>query len=234
MSFHEEAVRRLEREWRRMLEHPFLTRTRDGALAEDTFATWLRQDYLFVREALTFVGTLAGRAPDRHREPLGRAMGALLDELELFRERATSLGVSLEGIEPGLVNHAYVSFLRATVHTADYAEAFAVYYGAEKAYHESWGVVAEGLDPSSPWWPFVENWAGEEFGEFVGWLQTELDELAVRAGEGTRERMHGALRRTVLYEIAFWEMALTGPGWPGTAAEPGEGSEPGVAAEAGR
>ncbi len=201
--------------WSRMLEHPFLLRTRDGELPDETFHTWLRQDYLFVQAARPFLALLIARGPERLRDPLSDALSALADELALFREQADALGVSLDDVEPGLVNHAYVQYLLATGHGASFGEAFTVYWTAEKAYHESWKVVEEGLPADSPWRPMVENWAGAPFGEFVAWLGGELDELAAAASEAERSRMEEGFVRATRYEIAFWEMALTGPGWPG-------------------
>lgn len=215
MSFTRSLLSRHRELWGRMLEHPFLLRARDGELPDGTFATWLRQDYHFVRGARPFVGLLLAGAPERLRDPLTEALSALRDELELFRERAEALGVELEGVEPGLVNHAYVHYLLATAHGESFAAAFTAYWTAEKAYHESWKVVEEELPVDSPRRPLVENWAGGAFGEFVDWLGTELDGLAEAASDGERRSMEAHFRRTTLYEIAFWEMALAGPSWPG-------------------
>lgn len=220
--------------WKRMLEHPFLLRTRDGTLPQRTFATWMRQDHLFVEAAIPFMGGLLARAPRAHREPLTEAIVALHRELALFRERAMEAGVSLDDVEPSFTCHAYIQFLLATAARAGYGEAFTVLYVAEKAYHESWKVVAEGIDPDSRWIPFVENWAGESFGEYVAYLEGELDRLAAGAGPATLERMARSFELTVRYEIAFWEMALSGEGWPGLGAthsvageEGGERGSPG-------
>lgn len=221
MPFHETLLDRVEPLWTRMLRHPFLTETREGRLEPEVFARWLRQDYLFVRAAVPFLGTLLAKAPPGDHGLHTDALVALREELELFRERADALGVGLEDVEPGLVNHGYVQFLMATGHGRSYPEAFTVLYGAEKAYHESWKVVDEGLDPSSPWRPFVENWAGEEFAAYVDALEARLDELGAAAGPGTTSGMAELFELTVRWEIAFWEMARTGAGWPGIGGEPG-------------
>lgn len=215
LSFCAAQRERLRPLWERMLRHPFLLRTRDGTLPGETFATWLRQDYLFVEAALPFVAALLSRAPARGWEMLVGALNALLAELRLFEERAAALGVELEGTRPSLTCHAYVQFLLATAATRSYAEAYTVYYVAEKAYHDSWSVVREGLEESSPWFPFVEKWAGEPFAVFVAQLEAELDRLAREAGEAEQSRMAELFEITVRYEIAFWEMALRGEAWPG-------------------
>lgn len=223
MGFCRDQIERVRPLWSRMLEHPFLLETRDGTLHDRVFANWLRQDYLFVRAAVPFLGALLARAPEADRDAHAAAIRAIQEELRLFRDRAEALGVDLDGVRPSLVSHAYVHFLLATARGRPYAHAHTAYYVAEKAYHESWKVVREGLDPSSPWEPFVENWAGEDFAAFVADLEERQDRLAEEAGPGDRAAMEELFATTVRYEIAFWEMAYTGSGWPGVTVGP-EGS----------
>lgn len=222
MSFCQEQLRRVDPLWTRMLRHPFLLETRDGQLDDGVFANWLRQDYLFVRAAVPFLGAILSKAPPDDRRFHAEAISALHDELDLFRERAEALGVGLEEVEPALVNHGYVQFLLATGRGRGYPKAFTVLYAAEKAYHESWKVVDEGLDPGSPWQPFVENWAGDAFAGYVDALEERLDALAEAAGPDLLAEMEELFELTVRYEIAFWEMAYTGAGWPGIPGIPAE------------
>lgn len=215
MGFASEQIARLRPLWNRMLEHPFLLQTRDGLIPDDTFARWMRQDYLFVEAAIPFMAALLPRAPREHWTALADVIGALQKELALFRERAQALGIQLEGATASLTCHAYVQFLMATAYQRSYAEAYTVLYAAEKAYHDSWSVVRGGLSVESPWYPFVENWAGEAFATYVGYLEGELDRLAAQAGDPERSAMAELFETTVRYEIAFWEMALTSEAWPG-------------------
>jgi thiaminase/transcriptional activator TenA len=202
--------------WNRMLEHPFLLEARDGEIDDETFNTWLRQDYVFVEAAIPFVGQLISRAPNQElRRALGEVPPALEDELDLFEERAEALGVSVDDVEPGLTNHAYVQFLQAAAYRESFAAAFTVYWAAEKAYHESWKVVQPGIDDDHPWAPFVDNWAGEEFGQLVTFLEGQTEALAEGASDTEFDRMSRMFEQTIKYEIAFWEMAYRGPKWPG-------------------
>lgn len=215
MSFCAEQIEAVRPLWDRMLSHRFLLETRDGTLPDETFAVWMRQDYLFVEAAIPFIANLLAVAPEEHRAALADFLPALLEELELFEERASAAGVDLRGADPAFACDAYVNFLLATVDRNSYPEAFTVLYVAEKAYHESWKVVKAGLDPSSPWMPFVDNWASEDFAGWVQWIEENLDSLAGKVSAGERGRMEELFERTVKYEIAFWEMAATGETWPG-------------------
>lgn len=208
-----EAVRPL---WDRMLSHRFLLQTRDGEIPDDVFANWMRQDYLFVEAAIPFMSALLTKAPPAHWETFAGIISALQKELKLFEERAEAVGVTLRGTPPAFTCHAYVQFLMATAFQRSYAEGYTVLYAAEKAYHDSWKVVQAGIDPDSRWYPFVENWAGDEFAAYVGFLESELDKLAADVGEAERANMVELFELTVKYEIAFWEMAVSGEDWPGT------------------
>lgn len=214
MGFVAEQHERLRPTWEHMLRHPFLLATRDGTIPFETFATWLRQDYLFVEASVPFIALLIPKAPPSDWELHSNVIAMFQKELVLFRERAEATGVDMTGIRPSFTNHAYVQFLIATASQRSYAEIYTVLYAAEKAYHDSWAVVKAGIDPASPWYPFVENWAGDAFAEYVAYLERELDALAAVAGPAERERMAELFETTLRYEIAFWEMALHGDGWP--------------------
>ena len=215
MSFSAEQRERLAPLWDVMLAHPFLLQTRDGTIADETFARWMRQDYLFVEQGVHFLAALLARAPRRHRDALTDAISALRDELRLFDEQARRLGVEFAGVRPAFITHAYMQFLTATAHAASYAETYTVLYVAERAYHDSWRVVREGIANDSTWLPFVDNWAGEAFGDYVAYLGRELDELAAATSAEERARMGELFELTTRYELAFWEMAVAGETWPG-------------------
>ncbi|MBI2072330.1 MAG: hypothetical protein HYT81_04710 [Gemmatimonadetes bacterium] len=215
MAFAAEQLARVKPLWDRMLSHRFLLETRDGKISGDRFAVWMRQDYLFVEAAIPFIAAVIPKAPAKHWESLAGVITALFKELKLFEERAQAVGVNLRGAPPSFTNHAYIQFLLATAYRASYAEAYTVLYTAEKAYYDSWNVVKRGLDKRSKWYPFVENWAGDAFAAYVQYLEGELNALADEAGAAEQARMAEYFELTTRYEIAFWEMAATGEGWPG-------------------
>jgi thiaminase len=222
MGFAAEQLARVSVEWQDMLDHPFLLRTRDGTIPFDTFATWMRQDYLFVEASIPFISILLAKAPEKHWAAHSGEIGMLHKELELFRERAAATGVELSNLAPSFVTHAYIQFLLATAYRESYACGYTVFYTAEMAYHHSWRVVLNGIDHASPWFPFVENWAGVAFAGYLASLEKELDELAAHAGAAERARMAELFELTLRYEIAFWNMAWTAEGWPRGSGSPPE------------
>lgn len=139
---------------------------------------------------------------------------ALVHELTIFEEEARKTGVDFAGMRSAFITHAYIQFLTAAAHAVSYAEAYTALYVAESAYYESWRVVHEGIAADSKWLPFVDNWAGEAFGQYVAYLEHELDQLAGGVGVAERERMAELFELPTRYEIAFWAMAINGETWP--------------------
>lgn len=193
--------------WDEMLSHAFLRDIGEGNLEDQTFHQWLRQDYEFVRAALPFVSAIKSKAPAHHLKPLAEAELALHDELDLFQERAENLGVDVSEVARNLTTQSYIQHLMASAYREDYPTALTVYWTAEKAYHESWKQVEPHLSEDHEWYPFVENWAGEAFAEFVEFLGGCLNEVSSDRNGQQKQHLLEQFQWTVRYEIAFWDMA---------------------------
>jgi formylaminopyrimidine deformylase / aminopyrimidine aminohydrolase len=229
-DFGDRQVEKNQERWDWMLGHPLLHQMRDGTIDDDTFFCWMRQDYLFVQSAIPFLAALIPRGPASHWQPLARAIGTLEREIRLFEEQAGNLGVSLEGAKPSRTVHAFNQFLLDTAQRSSYEEAYAGLYAAHRATHESFKFVKSGLSPDSPVKPFVKNWAGREFGFYLGYLGHELDGLAAEADPETLAGMAATFERVIHHEIAFFDAALAGDDWPsaevsGTAYDPSAATE---------
>ncbi|MFQ6115086.1 MAG: hypothetical protein ACE5NG_13565 [bacterium] len=213
-TFHQQLLVQASDIWEAILTHPFLKNTADGSIPDETFKTWLKQDYIFVRDAIPFIGVLVARAPIELRPNLSQILPALNNELDLFQNNAEAHGVDLEVVEPSPTCHAYLQFLMATAYGRPFEDGFTVLYAAEKAYLDSWMVVKKGLKITSPWQAFIDNWTSEAFQQYVDWLASTLDDLARDKSSRELERMSEIFRLTARYEYLFWEMAAKGESWP--------------------
>jgi thiaminase/transcriptional activator TenA len=213
-AFHQRLLNEVGPVWKAILSHRFLASVADGSISERAFKTWIAQDYLFVREEIPFLGILLAKAPPDLRPALADAVQALNHELELFRQQAEAHGVALDGVEMSPTCHAYVQFLMATAYGRSFEEGFAVLYGVEKAYLDSWAWVKGHQSSPSPWQAFIDNWTSHAFQDFVDWLAGTLDRLVVGASEADLARMEDLFLLTARYEYLFWEMAAAEQGWP--------------------
>lgn len=199
--------------WNKMLEHEFLRRTAEGSIPFEVFANWLRQDYLFVRAAIPFIGVLASRAAEPLRPGLLAAIPALQSELGLFERMAEEKGIRLDA-DPTPTCHAYIQYMMATAHVASFEEGFTLLYCAEKAYFDCWSQVRRRLAATSPWQDFIDRWSSESFARWIDWLEEEIDKLLQQASDSLRERMAETFLTTTRYEYLFWDMAMSPESWP--------------------
>lgn len=213
-SFHQKLLKGTAGVWEKMLNHPFLKMTADGSIPDDTFKTWMRQDYIFVREAIPFIAVLLAKAPVELRQNLTQVLPALDNELKLFRQNAEAHGVNLDDVQPSPTCHAYLQFLMATAYGRSFEEGFTVLYAAEKAYFDSWMEVKKNLKGVSRWQSFIDNWTSLAFQQYVAWLAATLDRLAAGQPKSALARLHDLFQMTARYEYLFWEMAATGEEWP--------------------
>jgi thiaminase/transcriptional activator TenA len=207
MSFSSKLIKSRRSLWDEMLSHPFLKRISEQQLDDETFNNWLRQDYEFVGSVLPFVSVLKSKVDKKYQRSLTEAEIALHEELDLFEERADSLGVSVEDVPRNLTTQSYIHFLLSVAEREDPPVAFTAYWAAERAYHESWKQVKQELSQEHKWYPFVENWGGEQFANFVSFLEETLNSLSKSASSDQKQRMEEIFTWVVRYEIAFWDMA---------------------------
>jgi thiaminase len=213
MRFTERAHRKFASEWEKMLSHPFIMELSKGRLADETFDFWAMQDYIFVREAIRFFAVLLARFPRKYQKPFGQMLVGLEHELEIFGEYASKRGIDLQSVEATPICHAYNSFLLASAYHEDVDANFVILYTAEKAYHEAWKRVRAGLKKGTPYEGFIENWAGDQFKQYVAWLESELDTMTAGYPESRLANLDSIFLLTVRYEYLFWEMAYNRLQW---------------------
>ncbi|UCF63250.1 MAG: hypothetical protein JSW33_11850 [bacterium] len=212
--YHEKLLHESEKIWSAILKHPFLVKTAEGTIETDTFKTWIQQDFIFVREAIPFIAVLLAKAPLALRSNFIQIMVGLDKELELFRNNAQKHGVDLGNIQPSPTCHAYIQFLMNTAYNGSFEEGFTVLYAAEKVYLDSWMAVKKGMNGSSPWQEFIDNWTSEGFVQYVDWLAMTLDELVQGQSETQLKIYSNIFRQTARYEFLFWDMAAKKEVWP--------------------
>ena len=110
-----------------ILAHPFLTGLTDGTLPAESFAFYVIQDALYLREYARALAAVASRAPTAGATRMfaGHAADAIAAELELHGALLDELGIPpemLQSAEPAPTNLAYTSYLLATVRGGSYAE----------------------------------------------------------------------------------------------------------------
>ena len=213
MEFVKELHRRYEKDWQEMLAHPFLQEVAEGTIPDERFINWVKQDYIFVREAIPFIALLIPKAPIPHRRVLSNTISGLYQELDLFEEMAADHGITLEGVKPAPTNLAYTNFLLTTATLDPYEVAYTALYTGEKAYFDSWRTVKQAQKSPGKWQAFIDQWSSDSFQQWVISLRDDVNAMAQSASQNLRDRMERRFVDGLRYEYQFWNMAYHGESW---------------------
>lgn len=188
-------------EWRVATHHPFLQGIHDGTLDRHIFATWLAQDYHFVRGEFVAIADLLTRAPRLSYKLLTTALVALEEEMSWFEEHAHTENLSLTAaLLPTTVE--YQAFL-LDIAQQPFPAAITSIWAIERAYLDAWKNASHG-DPL--YRPYADHWANAEFEKFVQAL--EATAAAELAGTSEYDQLTVSLfLRIAQLECDFWDMA---------------------------
>ncbi|HZR39492.1 MAG TPA: hypothetical protein VFB12_05205 [Ktedonobacteraceae bacterium] len=189
--------------WQAATRHPFLDAVRDGTLAPQSFATWLVQDYLFVKDEFAVQAHLLPSTPRCAQNLLIRNAAALEAELTWFEAHAKELNLSLSTL-PHPVTAAYGTFMR-TFEQLPFAAAMTATWAIELAYLQAW----QSALPGQPMYrEYIERWTNPGFASFVKELE-QASAYALEVG-GVDNEAEEAFLKVAELERKFWEMAWSG------------------------
>ena len=218
--FTDRLRRAVEPIWAAQHAHPFVRGIGDGTLALESFAYWVRQDYLFLIEYARLFGLGAARAPDldtmmRFADLLRTTVR---DEMELHRGYAARFGIGPDELERepmAPTTRGYTDFLLRVAATGDFAELAAALLPCMWGFSEIGRRLAERPRPAdSRYAAWVEMYADPEFAALAAWCRDLVDRLAADAGPDARRRMEAAFVTSSRYELAFWDATYNLERWP--------------------
>lgn len=202
-----------------ILAHPFLTGLTDGTLPQESFAFYVIQDALYLRDYARALAAVASRAPSASamRMFATHAAEANAAELELHGALLGELGVPTEMLlraEPAPTNLAYTSYLLATVRGGSYAEGVGVVLPCYWIYAAVGKHLLASGSPDPRYQRWISAYGGDEYGAVVAAAIAELDGLSEGLSDDERARVHRHFRTTSRYEWMFWQMGWVRESWP--------------------
>jgi thiaminase (transcriptional activator TenA) len=202
-----------------ILAHPFITGLTDGTLPPDSFAFFVVQDGLYLRQYASALAAVASRAPRpaAMRMFARHAADAVNVEQELHARLLPSLGISAEAAasaEAAPTNLAYTSYLLATIRGGTYAEGIGAVLPCYWIY---WEVGKELLQQGSPdprYQRWIDTYGADEFGDVVREVLAEADAVGASLSGSERALVRRHFRTTSRYEWMFWDMGYRKESWP--------------------
>ena len=205
--------------YRGILVHPFLTGLTDGSLPQGTFAFYVVQDALYLRQYAQALAAIASRAPDAAgTEMFARhAADAVAVERALHESLLTDLGIdpaAASAAKPAPTNLAYTSYLLAAIYGGSYADGIGAILPCYWIYWEVGKELQRRGSPDPRYQRWIDTYGGEEFGAAVRAVLAVTDELGPVLAPRERERVHQHFRVTSRYEWMFWDMGYRKQTWP--------------------
>jgi thiaminase (transcriptional activator TenA) len=219
MSFTGELWQSISDIYREILTHPFITGLTGGTLPPESFAFYVVQDTLYLKQYASALAAVASRAP----HPAAAAMfarhsaDAIAVERELHGSLLAELGISPEAVaaaEPAPTNLAYTSYLLATIRGGTYAEGVGAVLPCYWIYAEVGAELLRRGSPDPRYQRWIETYGGEEFGAVVRDVLAETDAIGPLLSAAERALVSRHFRVTSRYEWMFWDMGYRMESWP--------------------
>jgi thiaminase (transcriptional activator TenA) len=202
-----------------ILAHPFITGLTDGTLPPDSFAFFVVQDGLYLRQYASALAAVASRAPRpaAMRMFARHAADAVAVEQELHAQLLPALGISAEATasaEAAPTNLAYTSYLLATIRGGTYAEGIGAVLPCYWIYREVGKELLRHGSPDPRYQRWIDTYGGDEFGQVVRDVIAEADTVGASLSGTERELVRRHFRTTSRYEWMFWDMGFRKESWP--------------------
>jgi thiaminase/transcriptional activator TenA len=213
---------------------PFLEELVAGTLPTDTFAFYLTQDSLYLRQYSRVLANLASRAPTAEiMQNMARASDMTLIVEGALHEGFLSKWSSAtpderRATEQSPTCAAYTDWMQARVAFAPYEVGYAAAIPCYTIYAEVGRYIlslvksaAQGSGAAAshdmarhPYKEWIETYGGAAFEAATQRATTHLDELASRASVEVRAEMREAFRQGARFEWQFWDSAYRREQWP--------------------
>jgi thiaminase/transcriptional activator TenA len=205
--------------YRAILAHPFLAGLADGSLAPASFAFYVVQDALYLRDYARALAAVASRATDAGGAELfaRHAAGVVSVERQLHESLLADLGLdpaAVDAAEPAPTTLAYTSYLLAATTGGSYAEGVAAVLPCYWIYREVGRELQRHGSPDPRYQRWIGTYGGAEFDADVREVLAVADRLGPGLGAAERARAHERFRATSRYEWMFWDMGYRQETWP--------------------
>jgi thiaminase (transcriptional activator TenA) len=202
-----------------ILAHPFITGLTDGTLPAESFAFFVVQDGLYLKQYASALAAVASRAPEpaAMRMFARHAADAVTVEQELHSRLLPELGIpaaAAAAAEPAPTNLAYTSYLLSTIRGGTYAEGVGAVLPCYWIYWEVGKELMRHGSPDPRYQRWIDTYGGDEFGEVVREVIAEADAVGGSLSGGERALVRRHFRTTSRYEWMFWDMGYRRESWP--------------------
>ena len=209
----------MEPVYKQILENPFVAGLTDGTLPAESFAYYVGQDSLYLRDYARALALVAAKAP---REPevmlfVSHAQGAIDVERQLHAGFVSELRAAHPqafAAPASPTTLAYTSYLLRVCSLGDFAQGLAAVLPCYWIYAEVGAALLARSSPEPLFARWIETYGGEEFAAIVADVLDVVDAVGVGVGPAQVAAMREHVRMTSTYEWMFWDAGLRRETWP--------------------
>ncbi len=203
----------------RILRHPFVTGLTDGSLPMDSFAHYVWQDALYLRDYARALALVAAKASDDASVAMfaAHAQGAVEVEKQLHAGFARELSVAYPAAfaqPPSPTTVAYTSYLLRVCALGEFTAALAAVLPCYWIYAEVGAALLSRSSPQPLFARWIETYGGDEFAATVADVLEAVDRAGETAGPAQVAAMREHALITAKYEWMFWDAGLRRETWP--------------------
>jgi thiaminase/transcriptional activator TenA len=201
------------------LAMPFNRELADGSLPAEKFRHYMIQDAHYLEGFARSLALVAAKGwnADHVAQFANASEVAILVERQLHADFFRKFGVSQATFEQTertpACNH-YVSFLQSICGQAPFEIGLAALLPCFWIYREVGRAIHAGSGKDNPYAPWIDTYAGEDFGAAVDAVLKTVDEVAQDSAPRSIEGMRQAYRRSAQLEWMFWDSAYRLESWP--------------------
>ncbi len=204
--------------WEKIIVHPYLRELRDGTLPLATFAFYVQQDWLYLRERAKGLEVIARRSANPHvRQRLQQfaVERAKMLEQHFHRRHAAELGLDLDHItwEMNEANWAYTNHQYAAAHNGTTAEALAAMLPCGTIYQWVGQQLGKVQSPKPIYADWIAFYSSPTINEIVGELVDAYNMAASDADPEVLDRCERNYLISSRYEWWFWDAAYRRQMW---------------------
>jgi len=204
-------------DWRRYVDHPFVTQLAAGTLPAASFRHYLMQDYVFLihfSRAWALAVYKAERLADM-RAAAGVMHGLLEHEMELHVQYCAAWGIDREALAATPEAHGNMAYTRYVLERGlagdllDLLVALAPCVCGYAAIGRDRRAHPDTVLAGNPYRDWLELYAGDEFQALDRAVVEQMDRLAAeRASEARMPGLARTFADATRLEIGFWDMGL--------------------------
>ena len=212
ISWSKEVWQKSARIYDSILELEFLKELSEGTLSNDSFARYIAQDEIYLKNYYDQMYLLAGLMEEEQDRDLflSFAQSGMDGEKALHEMLIEKYGIVTD-VKPSKVTSGYNAHIRDGIATGDPCVALASVLPCMWIYNQvGLHILNHSKLEGNPYKEWILEYGQEEFTTGVNKVLKMIDGWAAKADKETREMMDHYYLKSALYEYAFWDYGYHG------------------------